>query len=276
MGGGKIKRNFVVAHPLEARSIIDFYGLSKNLDSQGFDVFEKDEVRLVVSGQGKVACAAAVGYCSGLTTQPNDPALWINIGISGHRYHPIGELFRANKIIDSLSQTCYFPGNLLRTSNIFGAAVMTVDEPENQYQQDCLYDMEVSAFFSTALRMASIEYINSFKIISDNQDNSIVNIKAKEAQSMIASQIVRIDQYLYDLEENLSNNLNKSIQPNEFKEKINSRLHLTHSQREQVESLINSLSIHGAEFEDDLLKLSKAEELIELLNDKLTKIQLVV
>lgn len=276
MGGGKINRNFIVAHSLEARPIIDFYGLSKKPDVQGFDVFEKDQVLLVVSGQGKVNSAAAVGYCAGLTAKGNDPALWVNVGIAGHKHHPIGNLYRANKITDSLSLKSYFPVSLLRTSKINGIALMTVDEQENQYQQGCLYDMEASAYFSTACRITSVEFINSFKIVSDNEDNPLENFKAKDAAIMIESQIGSINEYLNELENKLSNNINKISQNIEFKQKIKNEYHFTHSQLEQVESLVNSLSIHGVKLDDDHDKPSTSKELIMLLNDRLAQIQLMV
>jgi len=276
MGGTKIKRNYVVAHALEARAIISFYRLSKNQSHSGFDLFENDSTRVIVGGQGKSNCAAAVSYIAGLNYPADTSDLWVNLGVAGHGDCPIGNLFRINKIVDLATGKSLFPVELVRNSKITGAPVMTVEKPETHYQNDCLYDMEASAFFNTATRFVSAEYVNSFKVVSDNKSRSLEYFKPKQAVILIESCIERIDDYLNELENKLNNYIRYNSQLIELKDKIFDRYHFTHSQRQQVSSLLDALSVHDSQFESWPTELEKPSELIALLNKRLEQIELTM
>ena len=66
--------NFVVALPCEARPIISHFGLQALDSPAGFRLYNRERMRLIVSGAGKIPAAAATAY-AGATLGPG-PAAW--------------------------------------------------------------------------------------------------------------------------------------------------------------------------------------------------------
>ncbi len=276
MGGKKIKRNFVVAHQVEARPIIEFYRLTKDITHRAFNVYENDHVKLIVSGEGKVLCAAATAYCYSLQSCPEVPAMWTNVGIVGHAVHQVGSLWRINKVTDLTTSNIIFPMNILRSSSIYGESLISVDVPETGYSGNSLYDMEASAFFLTASRFASLEYINSFKVVSDNKNQPLGKFSLNMAAQLIEKRIEVIDDYLQELENILKNNFNNIMQAIDIKNKLFHKYKFTHTQQLKCDELLKSLAVHGIHCTEELFQYSNSKQVLDSLNHRLKKIELVV
>ena len=269
--------NFVVGHSHEARPLIDYYRLRKDKQHTGFNVFTNNQTRLIISGQGKIYAAAATAYLGGVCALTAFSGLWVNVGVAGHPDHSLGSLWRANKVTDEFSGRSFYPVALHRLKknpvhvheHIKGCGLMTVDLPASTYSQGCLYDMEASGFFQTAIRFATLESIVSFKVVSDNIQNPLAAIDKRAMANLIYPHIGAIDQYLQDIY--LLTNINKDRQQIDIK-----HIKLTFSQKEIINELIASLDIHGSNYRSELRQAKDARQLIDLLKDKLKRVELLV
>lgn len=274
MGCSKeIALNFVIAHSHEARPVIDYFQLSKQTDHSGFNVFEKDRVRLIVSGQGALNAASAAAYLAGISGLKASTRIWVNIGTAGHREHEIGSLWRVNKVTDDYSGKSRYPVALQNSRQpsvyIRGCAVVSVAAPVVEYQGDSLYDMEAAGFFQAASRFATLESIVSFKVVSDNLDQPYWSMDKKQMAGLLEPHIPRIDLNLRDL--NSIINIKKNTQPID---KID--IKMTYSQKEMVTGLITSLSIHGLDYQHEIGRSKNAGQLISALSEKLKGVDLRV
>ena len=281
--------NFVIAHSYEARPIIDYYQLSKDRQHSGYNVFTNNQVRLIVSGQGKLNAAAATAYMGGLQATGESSFLWVNIGTAGHRDYSIASLWRANKVTDEQSGRSTYPVLLANKKSsqkripvdndlefltaplgvIKGAALMTVESPTANYAQPCLYDMEASGFFQTATRFESLESIVSFKVVSDNLDNPFSEVDKTSTADLIRPNIATIDKYLRGLNELINFKKEKQvIEINDIK--------LTFAQSEIVNELIGSLTIHGVSYHSAITQCKNPKQLIAELTKILKSVELLV
>lgn len=172
------------ALPCEAKPLVAHFRLKKNLASQIFAQYSNGEVSLTVTGVGKTAMAAGVGYTMALSTTRTHPIL-VNVGVAGHRQHDLGEIFTAEKITDADSGRNHYPPLVARQPGAT-ATITTVSSPHLEYREDCLYDMEASAFYESASRFTTGELIQCLKVISDNAASPAANIRAKQVSKLLA------------------------------------------------------------------------------------------
>lgn len=176
--------NYVVATFSEAKPIIDFFKLKKRDQINEFQIYDnyQKSLSLIISGIGKINSASAVTFLELKSKNKNN--IWINIGIAGGKLN-VGELSIINKIIDNSTNKAWYPFFSFKT-DIKKSSCKTFDKPEFKYR-NYLNDMELSGFFSTCLKFTGLEFIHSFKIISDNKidqtsmlnKNTIMNLIKK-------------------------------------------------------------------------------------------------
>jgi nucleoside phosphorylase len=179
------------ALPCEAKPLVDHFKLKKRVDIQPFAVYVQGEICLTVTGLGKSAMAAGVGYTQALFAMSEQPIL-MNVGIAGHRDYAIGALYAVDKIIDVDSHKNYYPpliGKVLCPS----CAIRTSSSPQLNYDHAELCDMEASAFYETATRFTTGELVHCLKVISDNQSSPANMIQAKQVSLLIADHVATID-----------------------------------------------------------------------------------
>jgi len=217
----------------EAKPLIQFFGLKKDLNVHTFSLYKSGQIVLTVTGVGKVAMAAAVAYVLALFSRQPYPVL-LNIGIAGHKTQAIGYLYRAIKIIDGDTGKTYYPPLITKTT-IDSNVLYTASKPVNQYKADQIYDMEGSAFYETAIRFSSSELIQSIKIVSDNEHSPIDKINAKQVYQWIFQQTSLIDRVIKDLLR-LSETL-IPIEPKAY-QKIIEEQHFTVSQQIKLKALL--------------------------------------
>jgi hypothetical protein len=112
-----------------------------------------------------------------------------------HEYHPLGDLFLIDKIIDVDSQKSWYP-SLIFTPPCLAGSIQTSSKPQLNYDPPHLCDMEASAFYETAVRFSSSELILCLKVISDNQLSPVENIQAKQVAALIAAHLSTIESLL--------------------------------------------------------------------------------
>ncbi len=189
---------FVVALPAEAQAVIDYYRLQQrpynnngNTGAALFRVYERDDYALVISGIGKTAAAAATAYLYSETGKP-DNAIWLNVGIAGHRDMALGDALLAHKITDATAQRSWYPPQVSK-HKVPTAELITVEQPVRDYPESSAYDMEASAFVNIANRCSTAEFVQCFKVISDNATSSIDNVTPKQASALLAAQCDTLD-----------------------------------------------------------------------------------
>lgn len=180
-----------VALPCEAKPLVEYFKLKKRVDIQPFAVYVQGDLCLTVTGLGKSAMAAGIAYTQALLAG-DENAVFINMGIAGHRDYPIGSLYVANKIIDMDSHRSHYPP-LIGKALCPSCAIKTSSHPQLNYDHAELCDMEASAFYETAIRFSTGELIHCLKVISDNQASPANMIQAKQVSVLIANHLATLE-----------------------------------------------------------------------------------
>lgn len=174
----------------EARPLLDHFSLRAIQPAAPFPLYENPDLRLVVSGVGRTAAAAAIAYvCARFADQPGP---WLNVGLAGHASAALGSPFVVHKAYDPSDAQTYFP--------IFPfalpcatTALYTVDQPTSTYPTEGLCDMEGSAFLQTAQRFVPSELAHSLKVVSDNEQHPWSDADRRQMTAMIASHLPLVD-----------------------------------------------------------------------------------
>ncbi len=194
---------FVTALKAEAAALIDHYRLKARTPKGLFPVYESNTeahaCALVVSGIGKPAAAAATAYLHSLMGEPRD-AVWVNVGIAGHHTREVGELVIANKVTDAATQRSWYPPQVLKHT-LSTEALITVDRPETDYPKPVMYDMEAAGFYSIASKCSSMEFVQSCKIISDNQQSPADDINRDYVKRLLENNINILADFVKRLEQ---------------------------------------------------------------------------
>lgn len=227
--------NIVVALKCEAKTIIQHYGLKHVPGKHPFPVYEKDGIALTISGPGKVAAAAATAVIYTMFGESSNIG-WLNLGIAGHKSRSLGQGVLANKITDKASNRNWYPP-IVFTPPCESENLITVDQVENQYQKNAVYEMEASGFYETASRFSTAELVHSYKVISDNTDYSTKNITEESVKQLIKTNLEEIDAIFQEI-----NYLSASLQsierlPQSY-EKISERWHFSVYQKGELRRLL--------------------------------------
>ena len=228
--------NIVVALQCEAKPLIDFYKLKPKY-SKPFAVYsgivEAQSINLIVSGIGRINAAAAVAWLAAKSDQTIN--CWLNIGVAGHKNYAVGEILRVHQVVDRETEKGCYPPQTIKWSGKT-AALLTYNSQVSEYPAGSMVDMEGAAFFSTAHKFSSSEFVQSLKIISDNQENSIDRLNAALISELIDTVMPMISDFISALSVN-------PISQIDLTELIGftSHLHMTASQRQQFLLAINKL-----------------------------------
>lgn len=190
--------HIITALPCEAKPVIKHYKLNGRQAENGFRIYENKEIRLIIAGIGKCAAAAACAYLQG--AEPHTKHAWLNLGIAGHRELAIGEAVMAHKITDANTDTSWFPAMPFKTP-CQTVDLLSLDQPNTEYDCDKVYDMEAAGFYSTAIRFNSSELVQVFKVISDNHANPAEQVSAQQAEQIITAQLDCIDELIQQFTE---------------------------------------------------------------------------
>lgn len=152
----------------------------KRQENHPFPIYRQNEIVLGISGQGKLKANCLIGYMGALYK----PLSFLNFGIAGHPYLPLGETVFGGKITEGSSKKTFYPVPLI--SHKFKVVEITsLDKPEGNYLENTCYDMEAFGFFHAAQLFTTAEFIHSLKVISDNKDASFKQITPSFAEELM-------------------------------------------------------------------------------------------
>ena len=216
----------------EAKGLVNFFKLKKQL-SHPFSIYREQNIVLTVTGVGKNAMAGGVTYTLALFSNGHFPVL-VNIGIAGHKWQSLGSLFLANKINDVDSKKTFYP-QLIGNGWPDTYQVNTFSSPNTLYSDDCLKDMEASAFYEMAVKFSCCELIHCIKIVSDNQNSAIDHIHAGKVSRWVEDQMNVIESLLIKL-----SSLHQIIAPTSLENyhKIVNSWHFTTTGKIKLKSLL--------------------------------------
>ena len=190
-------KHVIVALPCEARPFIDHYKLHSVVDFPGFRCYAAADLRLVVSGMGKLAAAAAVAACHAYFRNRADQ-VWLNIGIGGHGELTPGTVVLAGKITDRSTGRSWYPP-ILHDHGLPVHEICTVDVAETAYPCNAVYDMEAAGFYDAAMRFSTAELVQCVKVISDNKTQGIERVDAVYARELVTEQLPVLEGLLQQL-----------------------------------------------------------------------------
>ena len=144
---------------------------------------------MIISGIGKKNAEKAAKNIGKKTTKD---IFFLNIGIAGHKNYKLGDIILISKVTDNRTKNSWYP-SLLWDTRIKKAPLVTVRFPKIRYKSNNLYDMEASGFFLGARKFVGPERVQCIKIISDNQNSSILNISSKKIENWIKEKTIIIN-----------------------------------------------------------------------------------
>ena len=261
--------HLIAALDCEAKPLISNYQLKRCIDDSAFAVFRNDTMTLTVSGVGKLAAANAVGYTQGRYGFGQSGA-WLNIGIAGHPDLDIGECRIAHKVLDSETNTSWYPA--LLPGHINTSELVCVSQAETEYLDDSMYDMESAGFISSATRFQTQELVHSLKIISDNHNNPVYRFDKKTVTSLITDRIDTIDCIINELDNRSQYIRNNSL---ELVETFNQTWHFSRHQYTQLNQLLNNwscLSPNTLPEPENLKHLTHSKQVIAWLKEQVAQV----
>lgn len=226
--------HIITALPCEAKPLIQHYRLNGRQAENGFRIYENGQIRLIIAGIGKCAAAAASAYLQG--NEPKTRHAWLNLGIAGHGSLNVGEVLLAHKVIDAATGNHWYPAMPFKIP-CATAELISVDQPETEYQGDCAYDMEASGFYATACRFNSSELVQVLKIISDNQTNPADQISGKQVEEIISTRLDIIEAVVQQLMK-MSQQVAQQLPPTDLLQEFQQHWHFTVSQQHQLLRLL--------------------------------------
>lgn len=166
----------------EAKYIIQYYDLKKETSGRSFQVFFNPdaEVRLVITGVGRINVAVAVAEISTLYP-PEDGDIMINFGsCAGGENLPIREIILANKLTDVESERNFYPDMIYQHPFLEGKveSSVKVHGPENTAQipsdegmsgnQIAGYDMEAASLYEAGNFYYGPHEMLFLKVVTDH------------------------------------------------------------------------------------------------------------
>ncbi len=191
---------------LEARPLLQHFGLKKDPQTRRLPVYRGEDLCLAVCGTGKVAAAAATGWVLGkYGGRAGQGNAIINFGLAGcgDDAVPTGELFSINKITDNATQRSFYPEMALKLS-LPEKPLITCDHPVTKDRAadfgHSLVDMEGSGFYRAAALILPVDCIVCLKMVSDHLEDQ--KLEKSKMTSLIEARLEDITRIV-----NLCNNL---------------------------------------------------------------------
>lgn len=268
--------NIICALECEARPIINHFEL-RHRPVEEIKVYQNSNIKLVISGVGKEFCISTIN----LLAQHNEqPSAWLNIGIAGHGRLAIG----AGRLIHKITGTDglnWFPPRLNLKTNIIKSlnkngidsiSLITVDVPEQNYPENCAYDMEAAYFYQAAIKHQTSELVQCYKIISDNNSSSTENINAKKVSVLIQNKLPDISIIIDALSglQKLSNIQKQNVSITE----LTNDYHFSQYQRIHLVKLLEKLSLLTKQngYTNVVPKLKNSSQVLNWLENKIREL----
>ena len=158
----------VTALYIEAKPLISLFNLKKDSKYTKFQVFSNENIKLIISGTGKIKSATALTYLiSNKDIKENDYIINIGFIASSNNNSQLGDIVYISKIQNAYSDTTFYP-EMIYKHNFLEGSLATFDKIiENKIENIEYIDMEAYGFFQTASIFFKKDKIIVLKIISD-------------------------------------------------------------------------------------------------------------
>ena len=157
----------VTALYIEAKPLISLFNLKKDNSYTKFQVFSNEDVKLIISGTGKVKSATALTYLiSKEDIKKNDYI--VNVGfVASNKNSQLGDIVYVSKIQNAYSDFDFYP-EMIYKHNFLEGSLTTFDSiVEKKIENTEYIDMEAYGFFQTASIFFKKDKIMVLKIVSD-------------------------------------------------------------------------------------------------------------
>lgn len=181
--------HLLVALRCEARPLVAHFGLQELPRESGQRrLYAGRDLRLIVAGVGRKNAASAVEE---LHARCGQAAHWLDVGVAGHRWRPVGEVLLASAVHQPA-------GRVFSLEQRFGAlsarGLETHDDVVEDYPQaDRAVEMEASGFVAAALPLAHAAAVHCLKVISDNAGSPVTALDATRIGELIASALPKME-----------------------------------------------------------------------------------
>ncbi|SHM56107.1 Nucleoside phosphorylase [Caldanaerovirga acetigignens] len=232
----------VTAYHVEAKPIIEYFGLKKVLKNSRFQVFAGKEMALVESGPGAIASACATSFLlTEFKARSKDIAL--NIGIAGAKNDNLkkGEAILCHKIIYNDTKRVFYPDILVKHNmkegvlETFDFPVVKGDYPAELIEGD-IVDMEGAGFFEAASFFLPPHGVHCIKVVSDYLERAV---EPSFVLDIIGENLPLIEGFISSLE-SIHRFMPRGLSENEEKiiDKLAENLRLTFTMTHQLKNLI--------------------------------------
>ena len=158
----------VTALYIEAKPLISLFNLKKDNTYTKFQVFSNENIKLIISGTGKIKSATALTYLiSNKDIKENEYIINIGFIASSNNNSQLGDIVYISKIQNAYSDTTFYP-EMIYKHNFLEGSLTTFDKIiDNKIENIEYIDMEAYGFFQTASIFFKKDKIIVLKIISD-------------------------------------------------------------------------------------------------------------
>ena len=158
----------VTALYIEAKPLISLFNLKKDNTYTKFQVFSNENIKLIISGTGKIKSATALTYLiSNKDIKENEYIINIGFIATLNNNSQLGDIVYISKIQNAYSDTTFYP-EIIYKHNFLEGSLTTFDKIiDNKIENIEYIDMEAYGFFQTASIFFKKDKIIVLKIISD-------------------------------------------------------------------------------------------------------------
>lgn len=195
----------ITATMYEARPFIRKYRLEKDESQDIIEVYEKENIMLLITRAGLISAAISVThFLSQRRPSASDVILNAGLCLAGKRELTAGSMFLCYKIYESGSKRKFFP-DFLFSHPFSEASITSSDLPfsmigeeikEKRFETE-LVDTEASAIFQSVMATAKTHKVYFFKIIAGHGERSKIN--AVQGERLVAAHVDEIMEWILEI-----------------------------------------------------------------------------
>ena len=255
--GNTTMRSFVCALQWEANPIIRKLNLKRDLTYSAYPIYTNSSTRLIVSGIGVIAAAAATTLL--LSTGEQKPKLVCNLGSAGGAGNwQVGDAALINKGLHRATDRSFFP-DLIVKSPFRLATLESFDRPVSDLSQlaepESLVDMEGAGFYFAAERLLGPEQIQLIKFVSDRFNPK--PFKKEVIEQLIEPNLEAVFDYLDQVQTQLQSYPRQVLSNEEEKllTRIKDHYHFTEAQLLELKNLATAFKLKSGPLSEKLENL---------------------